>query len=176
MFPHRSLLNGEQVHRIYLDELGEIEELPISVALMVLTTVAEDEARQTARNLLKRSNEETSLLSTLTIIEIITTIMVYKFDNFSRQEVESMLGIALEKTRVYREIKEEGREQGQIGEAINLTIRLLTKKFGDIGEEKRSLISGLSLPVVEDLSEALLDFNNLNDLQLWLDNINSSGN
>ncbi|MBD2139746.1 DUF2887 domain-containing protein [Anabaena sp. FACHB-1237] len=176
IFPHRSLLNGEQVHRIYLDELGEIEELPISVALMVLTTVAEDEARQTARNLLKRSNEETSLLSTLTIIEIITTIMVYKFDNFSRQEVESMLGIALEKTRVYREIKEEGREQGQIGEAINLTIRLLTKKFGDIGEEKRSLISGLSLPVVEDLSEALLDFNNLNDLQLWLDNINSSGN
>jgi predicted transposase/invertase (TIGR01784 family) len=173
IFPHRSLLNGEQVHRIYLDELGEIEELPMSVALMVLTTIAEDEAPQTARNLLKRSNEETSLLSTLTIIEMITTIMVYKFENFSRQEVESMLGITLEKTRVYREIKEEGREQGKIGEAINLTIRLLTRKFGDIGEEKRSLISGLSLPVVEDLSEALLDFNNLNDLQVWLDNVKS---
>ncbi|MBD2136741.1 DUF4351 domain-containing protein [Anabaena sp. FACHB-1237] len=70
-------------------------------------------------------------------------------------------------------MKEEGREQGQIGEAINLTIRLLTRKFGDIGEEKRSLICGLLLSVVQDLSEALLDFNNVHDLQVWLNNVKS---
>jgi hypothetical protein len=33
--------------------------------------------------------------------------MVYKFDNKSRMEVEEMLGITLQETRVYREIKEE---------------------------------------------------------------------
>ncbi len=184
IFPHRSLLNGEQVHRIYLDELGEIEELPIWVALMVLTIVKEDKAPETARNLLKRSNEQSSLLSSRAIIEMITTIMVYKFEKFSLKEVESMLGITLEETRVYREIKEqgieqgreEGREQGKIGEAVNLVMRLLTKKFGQISPENRSFISNLSLPVLEDLSEAILDFNNLNDLQVWLNNVKNSQN
>jgi predicted transposase/invertase (TIGR01784 family) len=182
IFPHRSFLNGEQVHRIHLDELGKIEELPIWVALMVLTIVQEDKAPETARNLLQRSNEQPSLLSNRAIIEMITTIMVYKFEKLSPREVESMLGITLQQTRVYREIKEEGREegleqgleQGKIGEAVNLVMRLLTKKFGQISPENRSFISGLSLPVLEDLSEALLDFNHLNDLQIWLDNVKTS--
>ena len=126
------------------------------------------------------------MLSSRAIIEMITTIMVYKFEKFSLKEVESMLGITLEETRVYREIKEQGieqgreegieqgREQGKIGEAVNLVMRLLTKKFGQISLEKRSFISNLSLPVLEDLSEAILDFNNLNDLQVWLDNVKNS--
>jgi predicted transposase YdaD len=37
--PHRTLLNGNQVHRVYLDELGDIRQLPLWVAMMVLTTV-----------------------------------------------------------------------------------------------------------------------------------------
>jgi predicted transposase YdaD len=111
---------------------------------------------------------------------MITTIMVYKFEKLSPREVESMLGITLQETRVYREIKEEGLEQGlkqgKIGEAVNLVMRLLTKKFGQISPENRSFISGLSLPVLEDLSEALLDFNHLNDLEIWLDNVKNSQN
>ena len=164
--------------------MGKIEELPIWVALMVLTIVKEDKAPETARNLLQRSNEQPSLLSNRAIIEIITTIMVYKFEKLSLREVESMLGITLQETRVYREIKEEGREegleqglkQGKIGEAVNLVMRLLTKKFGQISPENHSFISGLSLPILEDLSEALLDFNHLNDLQIWLDNVKHSQN
>lgn len=35
--------------------------------------------------------------------------------------------------------------------------------------EMRSAIADLPLPVLEDLSEALLDFNSLADLQAWLD-------
>ena len=155
---------------------------------MVLTIVKEDKAPETARNLLQRSNEQPSLLSNRAIIEIITTIMVYKFEKLSLREVESMLGITLQETRVYREIKEEGREegreegleqglkQGKIGEAVNLVMRLLTKKFGQISPENHSFISGLSLPILEDLSEALLDFNHLNDLQIWLDNVKNSQN
>ena len=36
--PYQSQLNSPQVNRIYLDELGEIRQLPVWVALMVLTT------------------------------------------------------------------------------------------------------------------------------------------
>ncbi len=83
-----------------------------------------------------------------------------------------MLGITLKETRVYREIKaegrEEGREEGRREEAANLIVRQLTKRFGELSEEMRASISGLSLPSLEDLSEAFLDFTSLTDLQSWL--------
>ncbi|GAA6617454.1 hypothetical protein NUACC26_032640 [Scytonema sp. NUACC26] len=49
VYPHRTLLNGEQVHRVYLNELGDIRSLPLWVALMVLTTVSEEQAPEEAR-------------------------------------------------------------------------------------------------------------------------------
>ena len=54
LLPHSSFLNGGQVHRIYLDELGDINQLPLWVGLMVLTTVDESQAPQEARELLSR--------------------------------------------------------------------------------------------------------------------------
>ncbi|QMS87482.1 Rpn family recombination-promoting nuclease/putative transposase [Nostoc edaphicum CCNP1411] len=167
--PHRSFLNGGQLHRVYLDELGDIRTLPVWVALMVLTTVQEEEAPEAARYLLTRTGQEVSSPTSRAIIEIITTIMVYKFEELSRTEVETMLGITLKETRVYREIKEEGREEGREEATVNLIVRLLTKRFGEISPEMRSLISGLPLPILEDLSEALLDFTSVADLQSWLE-------
>ncbi len=79
-----------------------------------------------------------------------------------------MLGISLERSRAYREIKQEGREEGLQQATLNLVIRQLTKRFGELSEELRSSISTLPLPVMENLSEALLDFASLNDLQVWL--------
>ena len=164
IYPHRSLLNSDQVHRIYLDELGDIHQLPVWVALMVLTTLEESQAPEAARYLLTKSNQETSSLSSQVIIEMITTIMMYKFEKLTLREVEVMLGISLEKSRAYREIKQEGIEQA----TLNLVIRLLTKRFGELSAEIRGSISALPLPVMENLSEALLDFTSLNDLQNWL--------
>ncbi|MHC5832285.1 MAG: DUF2887 domain-containing protein, partial [Nostoc sp.] len=57
-----------------------------------------------------------NVLAKKDIIDVITTIAVYKFANLSREEVEAMLGVKLEETRVYREAKQEGLEQGiQLG-------------------------------------------------------------
>ncbi|MBD2301598.1 Rpn family recombination-promoting nuclease/putative transposase [Nostoc sp. FACHB-190] len=167
--PHRSFLNGGQVHRVYLNELGNIRSLPIWVALMVLTTLEENQAPEEARYLLTRTRQEVTEPGSRAIIEIILTIMVYKFEQLTRTEVESMLGITLKETRVYREIKEEVREELTETATINLIIRQLTKRFGELSEEMRSKIAGLPLPVLEDLSEALLDFTSLADLKAWLD-------
>ncbi len=166
--PHRSFLNGGQVHRVYLDELGDIHSLPLWVALMVLTTVEETQAPEQARYLLARTREELPSPGSRVIIEMIMTIMVYKFEQLSRKEIESMLGITIKETRVYQEIKEEGLEQGRQQEATNLIVRQLTKRFGELSGEMRSSISSLPLPVLEDLSEALLDFTSVADLQSWL--------
>lgn len=135
---------------------------------MVVTTIKESEAPEVARFLLARTSEEAPQPSSRVIMEMITTIIVYKFEQFSRMEVEEMLGITLKHTKVYQEIKEEGREEGIEEATVKLIIRLLTKRFGTISGELRSAITDLPLPILEDLSEALLDFTSQADLQTWL--------
>lgn len=157
--PYRNYLNGDQVHRIYLDELGDIRSLPVWVALMVLTTVEDELASQEARYLLERSAVEQNEIASRAIMELVTTIMVYKFEQLSRTEVEGMLGITLKETRVYREIKEE--------EALNLILRLLTRRIGELPQDVRQQIETLSLEQLENLGEALLDFQVMADLDAW---------
>lgn len=159
--PHRSQLNGQQVHRVFLNELGDIRQLPLGLALMVLTTLKENLAPQEARYLLERSRQEQPQAeSHAIIVEMVTTIMVYKFGQITRSEVEAMLGITLQQTRVYQEIESEA--------TAKLIIRQLTRRFGELSEEMRVQISSLPMPVLENLGDALLDFNNLADLQAWL--------
>ena len=165
--PFRSLLNGEQVNRIYLDELGDIRSLPLWVALTVLTTIDEEQATQEARYLLTRSQQETPQSENRVIMELITTIMVYKFEGKSQREVEEMLGITLQETRVYREIKQEGRSV----EAKTLVFRLLTRRVGELPQGVRSRVESLSLEQLEDLGEALLDFQGMSDLDAWLETV-----
>jgi predicted transposase YdaD len=75
-----------------------------------------------------------------------------------------MLDITLKETRVYREIKEEGREEGREATA-NIISRQLTKRLGEIPQEVRSSVTGLPLPMLEELGEALLDFTSVAWLQ-----------
>ncbi|MCF2145763.1 Rpn family recombination-promoting nuclease/putative transposase [Desmonostoc muscorum LEGE 12446] len=159
--PHRGFLNSNQVHRVYLDELGDIRQLPLWVALMVLTTVEEELAPQAAKYLLERSSVEQPETANSAIIELVTTIMVYKFEQLSRKEVELMLGITLKETRVYREIKEE--------EARSLILRQLTRRVGELPQQVGERIETLCLEQLENLGEALLDFTSMADLQAWLE-------
>lgn len=79
-----------------------------------------------------------------------------------------MLGITLKETRVYREIKEEGREEGLQREKT-LILRLLTRRVGELPQDVRQRLETLSLEELENLGEALLDFTSIADLQSWLD-------
>ena len=155
------LLASGRIQRIYLDELGEIEELPIGVGLMVLTTLEGDEAKTEARLAIERSGGDRA------IIDLISTIVVYKFSELSREEVDAMLGIELQQTRVYQEARAEEREIGLQRERA-LIIRQLDRKLGDIPTPLQSQVSALSIDRVESLGEALFDFNSLDDLQSWL--------
>jgi predicted transposase/invertase (TIGR01784 family) len=98
--PYRSLLNSNQVHRVYLDELGEIRQLPLGVALMVLTTVEEEQAPEEARYLLARSRstleqsqQEVVPESSRTIMEMVTMIMTYRASPFESSRGRGNAGI-----------------------------------------------------------------------------------
>ncbi|MFB2835666.1 Rpn family recombination-promoting nuclease/putative transposase [Floridanema evergladense] len=69
---------------------------------------------------------------------------------------------------IYQEILQEGRQEGRQEGEVNVVLRILIRRFGELSAQQRNAITNLPLPVLEDLSEALLDFRNLDDLSAWL--------
>jgi predicted transposase/invertase (TIGR01784 family) len=62
-----------------------------------------------------------------TLIELIDTIIVYKFPDLTRQEIEDMLRLSdLKKTKVYQEAFEEGSQQGEVKIQLQIIPRLLS--------------------------------------------------
>jgi predicted transposase/invertase (TIGR01784 family) len=59
-----------------------------------------------------------------------------------------------------------GREEG----IKSLVLKLLSRKLGEIPNSIQQKINQLSMKSLETLSEMLFDFNNLEDLEDWLDN------
>jgi predicted transposase/invertase (TIGR01784 family) len=155
----REMLASGRIVRVYLDELGAAEELPTGLGLMVLTTLEGDEAISAARGFINRSQGNRG------IIDAVSTIMVYKFSNLSRDEVNAMLGIELEQTRVYR----EAVSVGEVREGQALILRQLNRRVGNISIDLEAQIKTLPLAQLEELGEALLDFNQMDDLVAWLE-------
>ena len=80
-----------------------------------------------------------------------------------------MLGITFQETQVYRDIKQEGREEGREQEAQSLILRQLTRRVRELPQQTRQSVENLSLEQLENLGEALLDFQSMADLQTWLE-------
>jgi len=60
-----------------------------------LVVESEQSAAARARRLIEQARQEIVIgLSRQEIIELIETIVVYKFPNLSRQEIENMLGLS----------------------------------------------------------------------------------
>jgi predicted transposase YdaD len=73
--------------------------------------------------------------------------------------------LLLEKIEV---AKQEGRQEGEtIGEA-RMVVRLLDRRFGKVSTQLVARIQQLTLPQLEELGEALLDFADIAELEAWL--------
>ena len=172
ILPYEDLLNSHRTTRIYLDELGDIESLPLGVALMLLTIVDDAIAPQMARDLLARSSQEVRIPEVgRGIIDMIATIMTYKFINLTRQEVDIMLGVTFQETRVYRDAKEEGRQEGRQEFGLTLVQLLIQQKLGAVSVIQMKRIKKLSAEQLEKLAIALLSFETKKDLKDWLDEL-----
>ena len=71
-----------------------------------------------------------------------------------------MLDIKLQETRVYQEAQEDGEAR--------LVLRLLNRRVGSLPPQLVAQVQQLTVPQLEDLGEALLDFTGLADLEGWL--------
>ena len=68
-----------------------------------------------------------------------------------------------------QEGRSEGLEEGRRRQALSLAGRLLERRFGHLSPAITSRVEALSLPKLEEISLALLDFQSAEDLEEWLE-------
>lgn len=162
---HAGLVNAGFVQRLYLDELAQSEGESIELGLVRLVVEPPERAIAQAQRLATRVDESSAVLSASAIIEMIETILVYKFPQMGWQEIRAMFGLSeLKQTRVYQEGREEGREEGE----RSLVLRQLKRRLGSLPDTIEPTLAQLSVDSLEALGEALLDFSEVDDLTMWL--------
>jgi hypothetical protein len=67
-----------------------------------------------------------------------------------------------------QETLQEGRQEGRQEGERSLILRLLSRRIGNLSPNVVSKVEALSLPQLELLGEALLDFTSVDDLMTWL--------
>jgi predicted transposase YdaD len=119
------------------------------------------EAPKLARQLVERVNIETDGVNRDDILELIETILIYKYPDQTRQEIATMLRLSdLKQTRVYQDAHQEGEQK-----VISL---LLSRKYGELPLGVQTQIQSLSTEQLETLAVSLLDFTSIEDLVAWL--------
>ena len=104
---------------------------------------------------------------------------------FPPDVIQRLLAMSiLEDSSVYQLIKRKGLEEGRVEgrvegraqgidqgrrqEALDLLERLLLRRCGPLTSSQQEAIAALPLETLEQLGEALLDFNGADDLNRWL--------
>jgi predicted transposase YdaD len=70
---------------------------------------------------------------------------------------------------ILREGIEQGLERGRQSELLTMLRRLLTRRLGGLEPQFEERLARLSIPQLEDLVEAVLDFSSVADLVSWLE-------
>jgi predicted transposase/invertase (TIGR01784 family) len=157
-YPYRALLQSDQVQVIYLDELGNIRDLPLITSLAVLPTVPPKKAPAEARDILARAKEQPQQYEV--IVDLVTRVMSYMFIDQSPQEIDKMLDIQFEDTRVYKDTYAKGK--------LDMVLNLLELNCGQLKIELVREVTALRIEQLEALGAALLKFKKVKDLEKWL--------
>jgi predicted transposase/invertase (TIGR01784 family) len=169
---HRALLGSEQFTVIYLEDLLKIQSDLLGIQIMQLIVAKPKKSQDYVQKIADRLKGQTDVQNQA-IIELVNTVMVYKFPELSWEVIEAMFSISeLKQTRVYRDAMDEGRVEGRVEgrmeEAQSLLLRQLVRRFGSVDQAIESQIRSLPLSRLEDLGEALLEFSQSSDLSDWL--------
>ena len=118
--PRYREIASARLQKIYLDQIAELEQLNLGIGILKLVVEAENSAGELARNLIKRTKAELkNSQSQRQLLELIETIIIYKFPQLSYQEIETMLNLEeIKQTRVYQDAKSEGIEEGKLRQKV----------------------------------------------------------
>jgi predicted transposase/invertase (TIGR01784 family) len=154
--PYEPLFAAGLIRRYYLDEMAEIANAPLGLAILYLLRQSEQQAPGTARELVARVKTEIgdeALRADL--VELIETVIICKLPRLSREEIQAMLQVHdIRQTRVYQEAREEGLEEGIEKERRRSILQMAARKMAaeDIAE-----CLGLDVAIVRETMEETSD-------------------
>jgi predicted transposase YdaD len=141
---------------------------PLASNVVIYPLLAGDEMGVRARRLIEKAGSQPDARA---ILDLVSTILVYRFTALTRDEVMEMLGIesaTLQQTRFYQDIKAECEANGLEREKA-LVLKLLKRKLKKVPIKLQNKVNDLDIDRIESLGEALLDFNTVADLEKFLD-------
>jgi predicted transposase YdaD len=172
--PHRRLNFGgvtavaefvrERVHWLELESAAKDPTAPPLLRAMALLVQPEEEIPASSAAL---QAEVAGTAREQAMADVIAAIVITRFNGRSIPELCAMGGITLEEfTRsvAYQEIFGQGRQEGE----LDLALRLLRRRCGQLSAEQLARVRALSLERIEALGEALLEFRDASDLEAWL--------
>ncbi|WP_193200964.1 Rpn family recombination-promoting nuclease/putative transposase [Nostoc sp. MG11] len=137
-----------QIQIVYLDELADTLPDSIGLGIVKFVVAASDEAVIKARNLIN-AVQQSPEPSRRNLLELIERMLVYKFADKSRQELEAMFGLTQwQQTRFYQEAQLEtkletvprllkvGLSIEEIAEALELDIETVRQAVEKHSERK----------------------------------------
>jgi predicted transposase YdaD len=107
----------------------------------------------------------------LRVLDLVEAILVSKLPSLSIEEIKEMLDlqdVRLSETQFFKEVFQQGADQGRQDGKTDLTLQLLARRCGAVSIEQQTQIRSLPIEQLETLSEALLDFGGMADLERWL--------
>lgn len=145
---------------------------PFPFAILAQAEKQENLLRQIAQEIeqISDSREQSNLAASTAIL----AGLVLEKDIIQRLLRKDIMKESVIYQEIWSEGLQEGRQEGrQEGEA-NLVLRQLNRRVGDISPELLPNIRSLDLEQLENLGEALLDFQSPQDLEQWLENCRTS--
>jgi predicted transposase YdaD len=167
--PYQFLLNN-QVKRLYLEDLLPVQDLTPSLALLKLIIVKDSEAVNLAKLVLEMAKTEAEFQRQFKLIQ---AILKSKFPQLTIEEIVAMFdlktAIINDEPDAYEEfikiVEKRGKQEGE----SELVIRQLKRRCGVLSMDLEKQVRSLSIPQLESLGEALLDFQSIADLENWLE-------
>jgi predicted transposase/invertase (TIGR01784 family) len=159
------------IQRIYLDQLPLSPSESLGVSLIRLIVEPSETAAAAARALATRTRTlKLDQAIQQQWLELLELVVIYKYPNLSREDIEAMLGLdELKQTRFYQEARQEGRQEGRqdaqrqwlARERAHL-VRLAGKRFGETTATKLApLLDPVDTPEqLDEVYEWLLEASN----------------
>ena len=181
---------SQRIRCVYLDTLRDRSDNSLEVGIVELMIADDSVTLDMARDLMRKlRNQEREATVSKKAVALIVGVLLNKFNNVSRKEIETMLTFdEIKQSRLFQELaadyRREARLEGKkIGEKIGekkgklegklegkqeSVLRVLKRRFKRVSAESKAKISHLPESKLDDLLEASFDFKSVADLTAWL--------
>lgn len=164
---YKMLLDSPNVSRIYLEDFKTATD-NVYLQLIQMIIGNPSDSITVAKNLISQVQDNEQIV----LLDLVETIMLYKFSDLSREEIKKMLDLStvdMTQTRIYKEAFLEGEYKGFLEGEFSLFYKLLEKRFGILPENILPRLKQANKERLENWAMALLSAKTLDDVFMKTD-------